>query len=77
MDSDNLYFWHSKRIVMKPTFPWEYVQVGNCGSPIETEVGWLVLSHGVGPMRKYCIGAFVLDLDDPTHIVGSSPCSRW
>ncbi|QDU89244.1 Beta-1,4-mannooligosaccharide phosphorylase [Pirellulimonas nuda] len=69
MDSDNLYFWHAKRVVVKPTFPWEYVQVGNCGSPIETETGWLVLSHGVGPMRKYCIGAFVLDRDDPTRVV--------
>ncbi|MEQ8846601.1 glycoside hydrolase family 130 protein [Botrimarina sp.] len=69
MDSDNLYFWHAERVVVKPTFPWEYVQVGNCGSPIETEAGWLVLSHGVGPMRKYCIGAFMLDLDDPTRVV--------
>ena len=53
-----------------PTFPWEYVQVGNCGSPIETEAGWLVLSHGVGPMRKYSIGAFLLDLEDPSHVIG-------
>ena len=44
--------------------------MGNCGSPIETEAGWLVLSHGVGPMRKYCIGAFLLDRDDPTQVVG-------
>ncbi|TWT91777.1 Beta-1,4-mannooligosaccharide phosphorylase [Botrimarina colliarenosi] len=70
MSSDNLYFWHSTQVIVKPTFPWEYVQVGNCGSPIETEAGWLVLSHGVGPMRKYCIGAFVLDHDDPTRVVG-------
>ncbi|TWT41310.1 glycoside hydrolase family 130 protein [Botrimarina hoheduenensis] len=70
MTSDNLYFWHAKQIVVKPTFPWEYVQVGNCGSPIETEAGWLVLSHGVGPMRKYCIGAFMLALDDPTRVIG-------
>ena len=54
----------------KPTFPWEFVQMGNCGSPIETEAGWLVLSHGVGPMRKYCIGAFLLDRDDPTRVLG-------
>jgi predicted GH43/DUF377 family glycosyl hydrolase len=73
MTSDNIYFWHAKQIVMKPTFPWEYVQVGNCGSPIETEAGWLVLSHGVGPMRKYCIGAFLLALDDPTRVIGRLP----
>jgi predicted GH43/DUF377 family glycosyl hydrolase len=46
------------------------VQIGNCGSPIETEAGWLVLSHGVGAMRRYCIGAFLLDRDDPTKVVG-------
>ena len=51
-------------------FPWELVQLGNCGSPIETEAGWLVLSHGVGPMRKYCISAFLLDRDDPTKVIG-------
>lgn len=73
MTSDNLYFWHAKQVVVKPTFPWEYVQVGNCGSPIETEAGWLVLSHGVGPMRKYCIGAFMLALDDPTRVIGRLP----
>ena len=73
MTSDNLYFWHAKQIVVRPTFPWEYVQVGNCGSPIETEVGWLVLSHGVGPMRKYCIGAFMLALDDPARVIGRLP----
>lgn len=73
MTSDNLYFWHARQIVVRPTFPWEYVQVGNCGSPIETEAGWLVLSHGVGPMRKYCIGAFMLALDDPTRVIGRLP----
>ncbi len=73
MTSDNLYFWHAKQIVVRPTFPWEFVQVGNCGSPIETETGWLVLSHGVGPMRKYCIGAFMLALDDPTRVIGRLP----
>ena len=48
--------------------PWELVQLGNCGSPIETEAGWLVLTHGVGPMRTYGIGALLLDLDDPTRV---------
>jgi predicted GH43/DUF377 family glycosyl hydrolase len=70
MYSDNLHFWYSKQLILKPTFPWEYVQIGNCGPPIETEAGWLVLSHGVGPMRKYSMGAFLLDLDDPTRVVG-------
>jgi len=70
MFSDHLHFWHSAELVVKPTFPWEFIQMGNCGSPIETEAGWLVLSHGVGPMRKYCIGAFLLDRDDPTRVLG-------
>jgi predicted GH43/DUF377 family glycosyl hydrolase len=70
MFSDNVHFWNERRLLLKPTFPWELVQVGNCGSPIETEAGWLVLSHGVGPMRKYCIGAFLLDRDDPTKVIG-------
>lgn len=70
--SDHLHFWHEAHLVLKPKFPWEFIQLGNCGSPIETETGWLVLSHGVGPMRKYCIGAFLLDKDDPTRVVGRS-----
>ncbi len=70
MYSDMLYFWHTKQILLKPTYPWEFVQLGNCGSPLETAAGWLVLSHGVGPMRKYSIGAFLLDLDDPSRVIG-------
>ena len=70
MFSDHLHFWHEARLVLKPAFPWEFVQLGNCGSPIETDTGWLVISHGVGPMRKYCIGAFLLDHDDPTKVIG-------
>jgi predicted GH43/DUF377 family glycosyl hydrolase len=57
-------------VLVKPVFPWELVQMGNCGSPIETDAGWLVLSHGVGAMRKYCIGAFLLDRDDPCKVIG-------
>ena len=57
-------------MLLKPAFPWELVQLGNCGSPIETDAGWLVLSHGVGPMRQYCIGAFLLDRDDPSKVIG-------
>lgn len=70
MYSDLPYFWHSKKQIAKPTYPWEFLQLGNCGSPIETEAGWLVLSHGVGPMRKYCLGAFLLDRDDPARVIG-------
>jgi predicted GH43/DUF377 family glycosyl hydrolase len=70
MYSDMLHFWYSKQVILKPTYPWEYVQVGNCGSPIETDAGWLVLTHGVGPMRKYAIGAILLDRDDPTKVLG-------
>lgn len=70
MYSDNLHFWYSKELIVKPTYPWEFVQIGNCGSPIETEAGWLVLTHGVGPMRKYAIGAMLLDRDDPSQVLG-------
>jgi len=70
MFSDNVHFWNEYNVLLKPAFPWELVQLGNCGSPIETDAGWLVLSHGVGAMRKYCIGAFLLDRDDPTRVLG-------
>jgi predicted GH43/DUF377 family glycosyl hydrolase len=70
MFSDNIHFWNERSVLLKPAFPWELVQLGNCGSPIETDAGWLVLSHGVGPMRQYSIGAFLLDRDDPTQVIG-------
>lgn len=70
MFSDNIHFWNEHQVLLKPEFAWELVQIGNCGSPIETEAGWLVLSHGVGPMRKYSIGAFLLDRDDPCKVIG-------
>ena len=70
MYSDMPYFWYTKELIARPTYPWEFVQLGNCGSPIETEAGWLVLTHGVGPMRKYAMGAFLLDLDDPARVIG-------
>jgi predicted GH43/DUF377 family glycosyl hydrolase len=73
MFSDHLHFWHNMQLILEPRFPWEFVQLGNCGSPIETGAGWLVISHGVGPMRKYCIGAFLLDRDDPTKVIGRLP----
>jgi predicted GH43/DUF377 family glycosyl hydrolase len=70
MFSDNVHLWNERKLVLKPVFPWELVQLGNCGSPIETDAGWLVLSHGVGPVRKYCIGAFLLDRNDPSKVIG-------
>jgi len=70
MYSDNIHFWNVRKPLLTPTFPWELIQIGNCGSPIETDAGWLVLSHGVGPLRKYCIGAFLLDRDDPSKVIG-------
>jgi len=73
MFSDHLHFWHNMQLILEPKFPWEFIQLGNCGSPIETDAGWLVISHGVGPMRKYCIGAFLLDRDDPAKVIGRLP----
>jgi len=70
MFSDNIHFWQMPRLLLPPAQPWEFIKIGNCGSPIETEAGWLVLSHGVGAMRKYCLGAFLLDLNDPSRVVG-------
>ena len=70
MFSDDLHFWQESKIIQKPTHPWEFLQIGNCGSPIETDAGWIMLTHGVGPMRKYCIGIELLDLADPTKIIG-------
>ena len=70
MFSDELHFWRTATLILKPTHAWEFVQLGNCGSPIETERGWLVLTHGVGAMRKYSIGAVLLDLHDPTKVLG-------
>ncbi|MBI2898198.1 MAG: glycoside hydrolase family 130 protein [Deltaproteobacteria bacterium] len=70
MFSDNIRFWQTPKILLSPSEPWEFLKIGNCGSPIETEAGWLVLSHGVGAMRKYCLGAFLLDREDPTRLIG-------
>ncbi|MFA5104562.1 MAG: glycoside hydrolase family 130 protein [Candidatus Margulisiibacteriota bacterium] len=70
MYSDNIDFWYEGVRIISPEFPWEIVQIGNCGSPIETEKGWIMLTHGVGPMRKYCIGAVLLDLNDPSKVIG-------
>jgi predicted GH43/DUF377 family glycosyl hydrolase len=70
MFSDNLHYWQAPKVLLAPDQPWEFIKLGNCGSPIETAAGWLVLSHGVGAMRKYCLGAFLLDLNDPSRVIG-------
>ncbi|MEI6351794.1 MAG: glycoside hydrolase family 130 protein [Verrucomicrobiota bacterium] len=69
MFSDNPHFWSDPKLLRRPGEPWESVKIGNCGSPIETDAGWLVITHGVGPMRKYCIGAMLLDLNDPSKVL--------
>ena len=70
MFSENIHFWQESEIIQTPTHPWEFIQIGNCGSPIETDEGWLLLTHGVGAMRKYSIGIELLDLNDPSRIIG-------
>jgi predicted GH43/DUF377 family glycosyl hydrolase len=67
--SDNVRFWHERETLQLPKEPWELVQLGNCGSPIETEAGWLVITHGVGPLRRYCLGALLLDANDPGRVI--------
>ena len=69
MFSDNIHFWQTSQIIQTPEHPWEFIQIGNCGSPLETDQGWIVLTHGVGPMRQYCIGAMLLDLENPARII--------
>jgi len=68
--SDDLHTWNGGEAILKPQFPWEFVQIGNCGSPIELEEGWLLLTHGVGAVRKYSIGAALLDKNDPSKVLG-------
>ena len=70
LTSDNLHDWAGGQRIITPRFPWELVQLGNGGSPIEIDEGWLLLAHGVGAVRNYCIGAFLLDRDDPTKVLG-------
>ena len=70
MFSENPHFWSDPQLLRRPCHPWESVKIGNCGSPIETDAGWLVITHGVGPMRKYSIGAILLDLHDPSRVIG-------
>jgi predicted GH43/DUF377 family glycosyl hydrolase len=70
MFSSQPHLWSAPKVLLSPAQPWEFFKLGNCGSPIETEAGWLVLTHGVGALRKYCLGAFLLDLNDPTRVIG-------
>lgn len=68
--SDNITIWREAKLLQQPKFPWEFIQIGNCGSPIETEEGWLVITHGVGPMREYVLGASLFNLHDPEKEIG-------
>jgi len=74
MYSDMVHFWESATPLARPKYPWELMIIGNCGSPIETEEGWLLITHGVGPMRRYCISAMLLDLENPSRVIGRLPC---
>jgi predicted GH43/DUF377 family glycosyl hydrolase len=71
--SDDIHVWNDVAELIRPSRPWELLQIGNCGSPLETSEGWLVLTHGVGPMRRYTIGALLLDLADPGRVIGRLP----
>ncbi|MBN8846402.1 MAG: glycoside hydrolase family 130 protein [Sphingomonadales bacterium] len=71
--SDTVDQWEGGQLLLEPRFPWELIQIGNCGAPIELDEGWLVLTHGVGAMRKYAIGAVLLDKADPSKVIGRTP----
>jgi predicted GH43/DUF377 family glycosyl hydrolase len=70
MLSDHIRFWHDAELIQLPARPWELMQIGNAGAPIETDAGWLVVTHAVGPMRQYSLGAILLDLDEPAKVLG-------
>ncbi|MDW7739968.1 MAG: glycoside hydrolase family 130 protein [Bacillota bacterium] len=72
MFSDNIHYWYEALKIQEPQFPWQFIQIGNCGSPLETDKGWLLLTHGVGPMRSYAIGVTLLDLENPTKVLGQT-----
>jgi predicted GH43/DUF377 family glycosyl hydrolase len=71
--SENINVWRKAILLQTPKYPWEFVQVGNCGSPVETPDGWLVITHGVGPVREYVLGASLLDLENPDKVIGRLP----
>ena len=68
--SDSINIWREAKLIQSPKYPWELLQIGNSGSPIETKEGWLVITHGVGPMREYSLGASLFDLENPEHVIG-------
>lgn len=68
--SDHVRFWDQTQRIQMPSRPWEIIQIGNAGAPLETEAGWLLITHGVGPMRQYALGAVLLDIDEPSRIIG-------
>ena len=70
MSSSDVRVWREATVIQEPERPWELTQLGNCGSPLETDAGWLVITHGVGPFRRYTLGAILLDLDDPSRMIG-------
>jgi predicted GH43/DUF377 family glycosyl hydrolase len=70
MFSDDIHVWNGAQKIQEPKYPWEFVQLGNCGSPVETAKGWLMITHGVGSMRRYCLGAVLLDLQEPSKVIG-------
>lgn len=70
MQSDNLRIWQESQLIESPQASWDLARIGNCGSPIETDAGWLVITHGVGPLRTYSLGAILLDINDPTRLIG-------
>jgi predicted GH43/DUF377 family glycosyl hydrolase len=72
MESNDVRAWDEARPLQTPKFPWQIIQIGNCGSPLETDAGWLLLTHGVGPMRQYCIGASLLDREDPSRVIAQT-----
>ena len=71
--SDDILHWEGGTKIISPRYPWEFVQMGNCGSPIEIAEGWLVMTHGVGTVRNYCMGACLLDKDDPSKLLARTP----
>jgi predicted GH43/DUF377 family glycosyl hydrolase len=73
MFSEHVRSWETAELIQVPTLPWELIQIGNSGAPIETDVGWLVITHGVGPLRTYALGAILLDLQDPSKVIGHLP----
>ncbi len=73
LESDDPHVWNGGTRIIEPRYAWEYIQIGNCGSPIEIDEGWLVLTHGVGTVRNYCMGACLLDKDDPSKLLKRTP----